>query len=119
MLVTETAADNFIALNGGGDGGFLAAIAKSLEKIANRLDLVQDRQREQINGTGDHAPAYSPQPKRKSPYMDSKEAADYLGISAKSLYAQVERRQIIPLRGPRRTYRFTPKMLDEYLRRQQ
>ena len=48
-------------------------------------------------------------------YLDSQQAADYLGISIKSLYGQVERGLIIPLRGPRRSYRFTKKMLDDSL----
>ncbi len=115
VRITETAVDSFI---GGLDlGALVAVIAKSLEKIATRLP--QDQQPEQSNGAAANVQTKLPQPKRKSPYMDCEEAADYLGISAKSLYGQVERRQIIPLRGPRRTYRFTPKMLDEYLRRQQ
>ena len=50
-----------------------------------------------------------------SPYLDSRQAAEYLRITVKSLYALVETRQLTPLRGPRRTYRFTPEMLDNYL----
>ena len=52
---------------------------------------------------------------RKTPYFDSTAAADYLGITEKSLYAIVERKRLTPLRGPRRTYRFTQKQLDDYL----
>jgi excisionase family DNA binding protein len=52
-----------------------------------------------------------------SPYLTAEEAARYLGISIKSLYGAVERRHLVPLRGPRRTYRFTVEMLDEYLKR--
>ena len=48
-------------------------------------------------------------------YFDSSQAADYLGISGPSLYGLVERKQIVPLRGPRRTYRFTRKQLENYL----
>jgi len=52
-----------------------------------------------------------------SPYLTAVEAAQYLGISIKSLYGAVERRHLVPLRGPRRSYRFTVEMLDEYLKR--
>ena len=48
-------------------------------------------------------------------YFDSVQAADYLGISKASLYALVERKRIVPLRGPRRTYRFTKEQLEQYL----
>lgn len=48
-------------------------------------------------------------------YFDSPQAADYLGITKASLYGLVERKRIVPLRGPRRTYRFTKKQLDNYL----
>lgn len=50
-----------------------------------------------------------------SQYLDSAGACNYLGITGHSLYGLVERGHIIPLRGPRRSYRFTPTMLDEYL----
>jgi excisionase family DNA binding protein len=53
--------------------------------------------------------------KPQSEYLDANAAAEYLGISLKSLYTLVERRRLIPLRGPRRTYRFTKGMLDAYL----
>lgn len=48
-------------------------------------------------------------------YFDSPQAADYLGITKASLYGLVKRKRIVPLRGPRRTYRFTKKQLDHYL----
>ncbi len=68
------------------------------------------------------SPGVAPQskatkPKRESPYLMAQEAADYLGITIRSLYGQIERRRLIPLRGPRRTYRFTTEMLDDYLAR--
>lgn len=53
----------------------------------------------------------------RSPYLDATEAAAYLGITLKSLYGIVERGHLEPLRGPRRRYRFTSAMLDEYLAR--
>lgn len=56
------------------------------------------------------------QQKGISPYLDAETAAEYLGINVKSLYGVVERRHLVPLRGPRRSYRFTREMLDEYLR---
>ena len=49
------------------------------------------------------------------PYFDSSAACNYLGITEQSLYGLVERRRLVPLRGPRRTYRFTRKQLDDYL----
>jgi excisionase family DNA binding protein len=51
----------------------------------------------------------------KTPYFDSTAAADYLGVTEKSLYGLVERKRLTPLRGPRRTYRFTREQLDHYL----
>ena len=48
-------------------------------------------------------------------YFDSSQAADYLGITGASLYGLVERKRLVPLRGPRRSYRFTRKQLDDYL----
>ena len=50
-----------------------------------------------------------------SQYLDAAGACDYLGITRDSLYGLVERNHVVPLRGPRRSYRFTPAMLDEYL----
>jgi excisionase family DNA binding protein len=50
-----------------------------------------------------------------SPYFDSSAACNYLGITGQSLYGLVERKRLVPLRGPRRTYRFTRKQLDDYL----
>lgn len=52
-----------------------------------------------------------------SPYLDAEQAAAYLGITLNSLYGIVERRRLIPVRGPRRRYRFTKELLDNYLRR--
>ena len=49
------------------------------------------------------------------PYLDSSRAANYLGITEQSLYGLVERKRLVPLRGPRRTYRFTRQQLDDYL----
>jgi len=51
----------------------------------------------------------------ESPYLDSQQAADYLGITVKQLYGQVELRKLQPLRGPRNAYRFTPEQLDAYV----
>jgi excisionase family DNA binding protein len=51
----------------------------------------------------------------QSPYLDSQQAADYLQVTMKSLYELVGRRRLNPLRGPRRSYRFTRQQLDEYL----
>ncbi len=48
-------------------------------------------------------------------YFDSRQAADYIGVTAASLYGLIERKRLVPLRGPRRTYRFTKMQLDQYL----
>lgn len=56
-------------------------------------------------------------PVASSPYLDAEQAAAYLGITVDSLYGIVERRHLTPLRVPRRRYRFTKELLDEYLRR--
>lgn len=53
----------------------------------------------------------------RSPFLDSDGAAAYLGITLKSLYGVVERGHLRPWRGPRRRYRFTEAMLDDYLAR--
>jgi excisionase family DNA binding protein len=53
--------------------------------------------------------------KPQTPYFDSTAAANYLGITEKSIYGLVERKRLTPLRGPRRTYRFTREQLDQYL----
>ena len=52
-----------------------------------------------------------------SPYLNAKEAAAYIRIPVRKLYGIVERGQLQPLRGPRKTYLFTSDMLDTYLRR--
>ena len=51
----------------------------------------------------------------ESPYLDSEQAAQYLGIDVKQLYRQVELSRLKPLRGPRNSYRFTKQQLDHYL----
>jgi excisionase family DNA binding protein len=55
-------------------------------------------------------------PKIASPFFDSSQACEYLGITAGQLYRQVELRKIVPLRGPRNRYRFTKEQLDDYVR---
>ena len=50
----------------------------------------------------------------ESPYLDCQRAADYLGISRKQLYRQVELGKLKPLRGPRNSYLFTKAILDNY-----
>lgn len=112
MPAKVTVADLIGSANGDG-GSVLMDIASSLRRIADHVD--PPPQGPVTNGVVPQAGRR--RPKRESPYMDAQEAADYLGITAKSLYGQVERRHIIPLRGPRRQYRFTTDMLDEYLRR--
>jgi excisionase family DNA binding protein len=84
----------------------LERLATATEKIATNLQLPSN---DHVDLTGQARPA--------SPYLTGEEAAQYLGISLKSLYGVVERRHLVPLRGPRRSYRFTVEMLDEYLKR--
>jgi helix-turn-helix protein len=55
-------------------------------------------------------------PSVTTPYLDA-EGVAYLGITVSSLYGIVERGHLTPLRGPRRRYRFTKELLDDYLRR--
>jgi excisionase family DNA binding protein len=50
----------------------------------------------------------------QSQFFDAVQASNYLGITRQSLYDLVERKKLTPLRGPRRTYRFTKKQLDDY-----
>jgi hypothetical protein len=96
----------------------LADIAASLRKIADRLGRPDDQTQEFNEASPGVAPQCKPaRSKWESPYMDAHAAAAYLGITAKSLYGQVERGRIVPLRGPRRQYRFTTEMLDAYLAR--
>ena len=107
-----------LAYPAGGRTSVFQEIAANLARIADRLTPL-GLSAPQPTATADQVsmPVMPPAGKKKSPYMDAQEAADYLGITAKSLYGQVERRHIIPLRGPKGRYRFTREMLDEYLRR--
>lgn len=90
-----------------------------------QLDAFLDR----IAGLGAGTDGPSPLPTRdriptdeggsrgRSPYLDAGDAAAYLDITKGSLYGLVERGRLTPLRGPRRRYRFTTMMLDDYLKR--
>jgi excisionase family DNA binding protein len=49
-------------------------------------------------------------------FLNATQAADYLGVTRGSLYGLVERGRLTPFRGPRRRYRFTREMLDEYIK---
>lgn len=62
---------------------------------------------------GPAAPA--PAERKPTRYLNAEQAAEYLGCSVKSLYRQVELGKLEPLRGPKRSYRFTAAMLDKYL----
>jgi hypothetical protein len=53
----------------------------------------------------------------QSPYLNVEEAAAYLRVSPKSIYAQVERGNLKPGRGPRRRLMFTKEGLDRYVQR--
>jgi len=62
-----------------------------------------------------HRMGHQPAPDKPGRYLGAKQAAEYLGCSVKSLYRQVELGRLVPLRGPKRSYRFTAGMLDKYL----
>ena len=65
-----------------------------------------------------HRMGQQPAPEKPAPtgrYLNAEQAAEYLGCSVKSLYRQVELGKLKPLRGPKRSYRFLPAMLDKYL----
>jgi excisionase family DNA binding protein len=115
--------------NGGGMGSATVVVELGHETL-KRLDRllavlehgVSEGESHQVKGltqpltlTSDDTPSGLPQI-GASPYLDAEAAAEYLGINVKSLYGVVERRHLVPLRGPRRSYRFTREMLDEYLR---
>jgi excisionase family DNA binding protein len=95
----------------------LKQIASAAEEIAHSLGSYPTGHTALTEGERFNA-SVEAKPQQRSPYLDADEAARYLGITVKSLYGVVERRHLIPLRGPRRTYRFTEEMLDEYLKRQ-
>ena len=58
-------------------------------------------------------------PTIETPYLNAEESAAYLRLeTVKALYGLVERRRLIPLRGPRRRIRFTKDMLDQYMQRE-
>lgn len=59
--------------------------------------------------------ALSQVPEGKPAYYDATAAAEYLGITTKQLYKAVEKGRLTPLRGPRRSYRFTKALLDHYV----
>ncbi len=85
----------------------LTAITKATEVIADYV-----RSDKQVNDQNAIAP-----PRLESPYLNAQDASAYLQITIKSLYGIVERGHLKPLRGPKRQYRFTRKMLDDYLSR--
>jgi len=58
-------------------------------------------------------------PSISTPYLTAEEAVAYLRLGTiKALYGLVERRRLVPLRGPRRRIRFTKEMLDQYMQRE-
>jgi hypothetical protein len=70
---------------------------------------------EDSNRQGKTKPVPPPRPTIASPYLDAKQAADYLGMTVKALYGHVERRKLRPLPGYKK-YRFTREQLDAFLR---
>ena len=77
----------------------LARLAVATEKIANSLKLPLNNQPALTGQIGWTA---TEKLRPTSPYLTAEEAAQYLGIGIKSLYGIVERRHLVPLRGPRR-----------------
>lgn len=100
----------------GSESDNLKRIAYAVETIARHLDSTQSNQPALTKQPG-MGNGQGSRPHRASPYLTSDEAARYLGITMPSLYALVERGHIVPFRGPRRTYRFTVEMLDDYVKR--
>ena len=120
----------FVGRSSGGGTGSATVVVELGQETLKRLDRllvvlesgVSQDKLPQAQGlthpltlTSDETPSGHPQ-KGTSPYLNAEAAAEYLGINVKSLYGVVERRHLVPLRGPRRSYRFTKEMLDEYLR---
>lgn len=92
---------------------------ETLGTLRQFIQLLEDKTRLESRSSADPTlshPNSIPRPSNLSPYLDAKAAAAYLGTTVGSLYGLVDRRQIEPLRGPRRRYRFTQAMLDEYLK---
>lgn len=89
--------------------------------LTDRLDALEDRLAKVeavLLKRGHHSEIRTSDTRQgATPYLDAQGAADYLGISLNSLYGVVERNRLVPLRGPRRRYRFTTEMLDRYLGR--
>ena len=114
----------------GGDPSPLERIAVALEglrtecrRIADSVEVCPLAPRVQVAELEEHDSLtgkvrLAAEERPRSPYLGAGEAAEYLGITVSSLYGVVERGHVVPLRGPRRSYRFTESMLDEYLKRQ-
>jgi excisionase family DNA binding protein len=118
VIVNETEVDRWKAAQRGQqpeNHAVLERLAGAAEEIAHSLASHPTGHPALTEDRGFNATVEAEQ--QRSPYLDADEAARYLGISVKSLYGVVERRHLIPLRGPRRAYRFTVEMLDEYLKR--
>lgn len=104
----------------------LEGVRAECRRIADSIEVRPPIPRVQVAGPQGHdsltsqvplAAQEQPRPPSRSPYLAAGEAAEYLGITVSSLYGVVERGHLMPLRGPRRSYRFTESMLDEYLKR--
>lgn len=103
----------FLKVWGAKGSGRRKLLEEQVVELQDRVAQLEDAVYGLLNVAGDRIATLQTS---KSPYMNSKEAAEYLLTSVSSLYGLVDRRQIIPLRGPKRSYRFTARMLDEYLR---
>jgi catechol 2,3-dioxygenase-like lactoylglutathione lyase family enzyme len=112
--VTDKPNDTQRGQAGGSDN--LARIAEAVENIAQHLDRKQSDQ-PALTGQAGMGNGQGSQPHRTSPYLDGQEAAHYLRITMQSLYDLVGRGHLVPFRGPRRMYRFTVEMLDDYIKR--
>lgn len=94
-------------------------IADSVEVCSpvTRVQVVEPEGHDSLTSAIPLAAREQPRPPPRSPYLGAGEAAEYLGVTLSSLYGIVERGHLVPLRGPRRSYRFTEALLDEYLKR--
>jgi lactoylglutathione lyase len=99
-----------------GGSDHLTRIAEAVEKLAQHLDRKHSDQ-PALAGQAGMGNGQGNQTHRTSPYLAGPEAAHYLRITMQSLYGLVERRHLVPFRGPRKMYRFTVEMLDDYIKR--
>lgn len=108
---------SFIKVRGVKGAGRRKHIEERLVEITDRLDQLESALFGLLDIAGNRVDASHNRRGKKSPYLNSEEAAEYIRTSMSSLYGVINRGHIDPLRGPKDSYRFTTRMLDDYLRR--